>query len=1844
MPTRSVRVTALLAFLWMTPIAVAQQELVFNGHFEFPSGGWSYSGAPAPAQRTCGCCPHSGSCYGILGNVDSNSDAMWQFIHIPSSATLVDMSYWWDVDTSESPGGPIYDWMTARLVDQSGGLWVLGDFSNQDAPGGYRQKSWNLLAFAGQTVQLRFVSETDSSLPTTFRIDDVSISVWVPQLAIHPSELHFGSVAMGSCSDIMSFELSHFSGTPTSTGTVVANTPFYLVGPATFSLAGSESMVFDLRFCPEFVGPDEDHVIVISNSVFQGSNELPCYGTGLAIQPGTIRVRATLDGDPWGGYVNFELLGSHVTYVGGVPFEGDAFQPGSYTLVYNGGGPSNASLSSVTPTSTQELGSGGTITFWLNYTTNTDTHAFVNGGFEVGTIGWNFGGYPAPGEVTCDGCCPHGGICYGVLGFSNNNDDSMWQFFRMPEAGQITIDFWLDVETAEPANAPFRDYVDVMLIDESEIWWVLGGASNQDAPGGYRHTNVDLTQWHGQDVQLYLRAHTDGSLPTTFRFDDAALTVATIPSNDSCENGIPIFDGLTDFSNMGATTDGTSAPLCFFDGSDQIYSDVWYQYSATCTGTVEVDVCTAGFDSKAAIYGGGSCVGSILDCDDDGCGAPGAGSTLSAPVVLGQPYKLRIGGFGTAAPGAQGSGSIFITCRVTDEPNLVPYQPPGWSQAIVVSNVTGTHVDAVEVASSDTLYIDLAWANAGPAVSTQSFWTALSVDGEIRGLWPTSSVGVGQWLAVSDYNLGQLAPGFHELSLGVDAFDGVSENNEGDNVFERTVFVSASPTPILSVAPAMRNLGSAAGWTTFVVSNSGGGVMPWTASVIGAPWLGIGSGAAGVDNGMVQVIYSGNPSVNTRSGTIRVSAPGASPAQVDVSVVQAGTGIGEGVDHFEFSGISSPQVIDVPFSVSILARTSGGGTATMFDGLVALGASGVGNVTPNIVQFDGGHWTGAVSIDFAGNATSLSASGGGGVGSSNAFDVTGGTASGRLMATVVARDGATVVPGATVYLRPAAEDGGPAPLACLTGAGGTCELGDLVPGEYVAWASGNGPDENFSGASLQAHTLVGAQLSTIELRLRSEKCPVLLVPGIMGSTAGNPWIYPELPSDSPCLGAPILSLHNFYDPPGGGYAGPDGVGWELLRSLLVALEFEVIDVPWDWRISSLTDAVPECEHYELEPGCRSPSIPAWQLYLMPKIREAKERTGHDKVSIVAHSLGGLMTRAYIQSPLYHGDIDKLAMVGTPNAGSALTYYMWYGGDPATADGTGGYFSEFLAFYGETTRKLYRVMNNLPWYAPYNPTALELMCFYRDNVRSMRDLLTVYRFLDKPDGQLHALNDDDPTPLVALNQDDAIPQLFVERYGDASRVRTVLYASTSERTIRAIRVGEPSADGRYTPGVPVGQPESPEASGDGTVYRRAPCAGEPACEAIFDEITVVEESAGEHPSLIRVYAESIVAFLTEEPVTCGSGTLASGLPAAASSSGKLVVTASGRAQLELVDPLGNRSGVNLENGTYENGIPQTKVALGPKGSHVTLDNPTEGSYVANVSCLAGLEVDVHIWYAGEGGSVERALVWICKGDAIRIPVVLDTTSAGLVLVTESPSAPDALAAAPDASGAVQLTWQGVSDPDVVQYRIYGRRRGETRYTLLGSTPDTVFGTSQAWNGDGGQPAWFYSVVAVDHAGTESSIHGTVENQHRLRAQMALEPSEGQAPLVVEFADASAGEPSVWAWDFESDGVIDSTEQHPTHTYGSAGTYSVTLVVGSSLGTDSVVAVSAVNAFGESEWLYGDADRDNDVDLADFAVFAMYVLGPGTEPAVGQLARIDGDSDGDVDLRDLGAFQVVYTGSQ
>ena len=79
-------------------------------------------------------------------------------------------------------------------------------------------------------------------------------------------------------------------------------------------------------------------------------------------------------------------------------------------------------------------------------------------------------------------------------------------------------------------------------------------------------------------------------------------------------------------------------------------------------------------------------------------------------------------------------------------------------------------------------------------------------------------------------------------------------------------------------------------------------------------------------------------------------------------------------------------------------------------------------------------------------------------------------------------------------------------------------------------------------------------------------------------------------------------------------------------------------------------------------------------------------------------------------------------------------------------------------------------------------------------------------------------------------------------------------------------------------------------------------------------------------------------------------------------------------------------------------------------------------------------------------------------------------------------------------------------------------------------------------------------------------------HELVAAFTPDPYAGSYPLSVDFTDLSLGNPTSWAWSF-GDGAT-STQQHPTHTYTQAGSFTVTLTISNAFGLDTKIRPNCI----------------------------------------------------------------------
>jgi hypothetical protein len=154
------------------------QQLIVNGGFE--------AATASPWVLTAGVLntsasepPHSGAKDAWLdGYGTTHTDTADQTVTIPSTAVSATLTFWLHIDTAETTTTTAFDTFKIQVLNSSNTvLATLGTFSNLNKATGYQQHSFSVLSFKGQTVKIRFIGTEDTSLQTSFVIDDVTLNV-----------------------------------------------------------------------------------------------------------------------------------------------------------------------------------------------------------------------------------------------------------------------------------------------------------------------------------------------------------------------------------------------------------------------------------------------------------------------------------------------------------------------------------------------------------------------------------------------------------------------------------------------------------------------------------------------------------------------------------------------------------------------------------------------------------------------------------------------------------------------------------------------------------------------------------------------------------------------------------------------------------------------------------------------------------------------------------------------------------------------------------------------------------------------------------------------------------------------------------------------------------------------------------------------------------------------------------------------------------------------------------------------------------------------------------------------------------------------------------------------------------------------------------------------------------------------------------------------------------------------------------------------------------------------------------------------------------------------------------
>ncbi|RJQ34189.1 hypothetical protein C4556_03065 [Candidatus Parcubacteria bacterium] len=413
--------------------------------------------------------------------------------------------------------------------------------------------------------------------------------------------------------------------------------------------------------------------------------------------------------------------------------------------------------------------------------------------------------------------------------------------------------------------------------------------------------------------------------------------------------------------------------------------------------------------------------------------------------------------------------------------------------------------------------------------------------------------------------------------------------------------------------------------------------------------------------------------------------------------------------------------------------------------------------------------------------------------------------------------------------------------------------------------------------------------------------PVIIVPGILGSQEHNgEWVIDPI-------------LHTYDD---------------LIATLDINAYTPGLDLftfPYDWRQSNIETAV----------------------LLKQKINEVKNICGCEKVDLVAHSMGGLVARQYIQSDAYEQDVDQLIFLGTPHLGAPKAYLMWEGGE----FGPGLYSFLLVLLLSQEAHE-----HGYPDLFSYVVT---------EPIEAVRELLPVYDYVF--DGaQLRDYPTNYPTnvflEILNTNADDLLNS-GVEIHNVAGELGT-------GETIAGINATDST---QYLPKWPHGYPaELILGSGDGTV---------PTPSTTFLDTQIILNST-DHLALPASAEGEIFEILTgdEPPILIHDFQLPNVKV--------LLIKMLSPADLFVFDPSGKKIG--KENGIEINEIPNAfYTGFNTDTEFITILNPLDGEYKIYAEGTDSGTYTVETAYINETQTVEASFTGnITLGKVIELVTTVD----------------------------------------------------------------------------------------------------------------------------------------------------------------------------------------------------------------------------------------------------------------
>jgi pimeloyl-ACP methyl ester carboxylesterase len=306
-----------------------------------------------------------------------------------------------------------------------------------------------------------------------------------------------------------------------------------------------------------------------------------------------------------------------------------------------------------------------------------------------------------------------------------------------------------------------------------------------------------------------------------------------------------------------------------------------------------------------------------------------------------------------------------------------------------------------------------------------------------------------------------------------------------------------------------------------------------------------------------------------------------------------------------------------------------------------------------------------------------------------------------------------------------------------------------------------------------------------------------------------------------------------------------------------------------------------------------------------KIDYAISTSGVDKVDIVAHSMGGLVARKYLEDTANLEKVDDLIFLGTPQQGAPKAYPIWEAGEG------------FDSLSDKALRSLIK-------FEADSGNAPSLLYYIRNNILSLQQLLPSYEYILGRD--YDPLNFPDNYPynnwLIDLNSDSTLLDL------NNSNINIYNLRGQTSGTVTLYETGEIDLNSEYWPHGEV--THIYKGAGDGTVP-----------ELSSNLFTSIEISGASHQQLPTEARAQVIEILTGVATT---------VPTAQIPTVEHLMTIGVYSPLDfrITTPSGQRIGLDLPSTDEINEIPLAFYSgVQNENEYATMINPEAGDYIMEV---------------------------------------------------------------------------------------------------------------------------------------------------------------------------------------------------------------------------------------------------------------------------------------------------------